>query len=315
VKAGGAPSARRTWRGIGDRRAVALAGLREERIDVEGTRRGFWLARSSPREAPLLVVLHGLGMDGRDMAAFTGLAARGPAAGFATVFPDGWERRWNDGVLVAREGGSDDVAFVAALLARLVDDGVARPGAVFLVGISNGASFAEHLARHAIVPASGVVLVAGTATEPSRELAPAPRSPAALLCFAGTADPVVPYDGGTIGPPGLIGRLADRRRGEPRRLGVAIEHVARDWAAVNGAPGAPAVERLPEVPGGLPVTRMSWRSGAGPPVELYRIEGGGHGWPGGAQYLPARLIGPVAGGPDATAIVLAAARRQSDPPR
>ena len=201
-------------------------------------RRTYWLARSSPEAAPLLVVLHGLGMDGHDMAAFTGLAERGPRAGFATVFPD--------------------------------------------------------------------------ATEPSRELAPAPKSAAALLCFAGTADPLVPYAGGSIGASGLIGRLADRRRGEPRRLGVPIEMVARDWAAVNGAAREPIVERLACAPGELAVTRLSWRAPGSPPVEVYRIDGGGHGWPGGSQYLPRRLVGPIAGGPDATAILLAAARRHSE---
>jgi poly(3-hydroxybutyrate) depolymerase len=42
----------------------------------------------------------------------------------------------------------------------------------------------------------------------------------------------------------------------------------------------------------------------GPPVVLYRIEGGGHGWPGGPQYAPARVIGPVPRDLDATAILL-----------
>ena len=28
-------------------------------------------------------------------------------------------------------------------------------------------------------------------------------------------------------------------------------------------------------------------------VELYRMNGGGHTWPSGIQYLPVRLIGPV----------------------
>jgi hypothetical protein len=30
-------------------------------------------------------------------------------------------------------------------------------------------------------------------------------------------------------------------------------------------------------------------------VVLYRIEGGGHGWPGGPLFLPARVIGPIPG--------------------
>ena len=42
----------------------------------------------------------------------------------------------------------------------------------------------------------------------------------------------------------------------------------------------------------------------GPPVVLYRIEGGGHGWPGGPQYLPARGGGPIPRQLDATQILL-----------
>jgi polyhydroxybutyrate depolymerase len=43
-------------------------------------------------------------------------------------------------------------------------------------------------------------------------------------------------------------------------------------------------------------------------VVLYRIEGGGHGWPGGKQYLPARLIGRIPQHLDATTMVLDFAR-------
>jgi len=40
------------------------------------------------------------------------------------------------------------------------------------------------------------------------------------------------------------------------------------------------------------------------PVVLYRIEGGGHGWPGDPQYLPARVIGRISRRLDATKILL-----------
>jgi poly(3-hydroxybutyrate) depolymerase len=39
-------------------------------------------------------------------------------------------------------------------------------------------------------------------------------------------------------------------------------------------------------------------------VVLYRIDGGGHGWPGGPQFLPARVIGPIPWQLDATGILL-----------
>jgi polyhydroxybutyrate depolymerase len=52
------------------------------------------------------------------------------------------------------------------------------------------------------------------------------------------------------------------------------------------------------------VTRLTWSAPGCPPVVLYRIEGGGHGWPGGPQFLPARAIGPVPRQLDATGILL-----------
>ncbi|HET9082367.1 MAG TPA: hypothetical protein VFO01_17870 [Trebonia sp.] len=68
-------------------------------IDIAGVRRSYWLARAPCPDGqtapPLLMVLHGSGMDGRGMAWFTGLAKRGPAAGITTVFPDGWKGAWH----------------------------------------------------------------------------------------------------------------------------------------------------------------------------------------------------------------------------
>jgi polyhydroxybutyrate depolymerase len=280
--------------------------LEPGRVDVGGVRRTFMLAPAARREAPLLVALHGLGTTGRAMAALTGLATRGPAAGFATVFPDGWNKAWNDGLVQPRPGGVDDSAFLAQLIGRLVSDGVARSGPVFLAGISNGAYFAEHLARHALLPVAGVALVAGSATLTSRQKRPSPAQPGAFLSFVGTADPVVPYDGGLAHrrrrP--LLRHLGNRRRGEPRRPVAAAETVAADWAKANGCQAVPAAKQLPSPRGDLGVTRLSWCGDDSNPVVLYRIEGGGHTWPGGPQYLPASFIGPVARHLDATGILL-----------
>lgn len=45
-------------------------------------------------------------------------------------------------------------------------------------------------------------------------------------------------------------------------------------------------------------------SGAGGGLERGTLEGGGHGWPGGPQYLPARVAGPIPRQLDATGILL-----------
>ena len=285
--------------------------MRYRSIKVGGLDRGYWVAGlPADHRRPMLVVLHGLGINGQVMARWTGLAARGPAAGFVTVFPEGLGEAWDDAGR-GRVDGADDGAFVAALIGELVDEGAADPSQVVLVGLSNGASFAERLGRQGRVRALGLALVAGTAREASRRAATRPSQRAGLLLIVGTADPNLPYGGGRAR--GVTGWIA-RRRMKSRLLqpdgreSVAPEVVAADWAEANGCRSEPLLERLEQPAGELPVVKVTW-AGCDPPVELYRIEGGGHGWPGGPQYAPRPLIGRVSRTFDATAVVLDFATR------
>lgn len=294
-------------------------GLESGSIDVAGVRRTYWLARArrGPHQrphAPLLIVLHGSGMDGRSVARFTGLARRGPAAGITTVFPDGWKGAWHPSRAPDGEPDLDDALFLSQLCAHLEIQGAARSWPVFLAGVSNGAWFAEHVARHALLPVTGLFLVAGTALECSRRLAPAPLLRASVVVMMGTGDRAVPYAGGPLTRRGLSGMLRRRRAARHGELPgenvmAGAETVAADWVTGNGIASRPAVYQLQTPPGALAVTRTSWTSPACRPVMLYRIEGGGHGWPGGPQFLPTRVIGPVTRHLDATGILLDLAER------
>ena len=56
------------------------------------------------------------------------------------------------------------------------------------------------------------------------------------------------------------------------------------------------------------------RAGCAGAVTLLEVQGGGHTWPGGSQYLPSALIGPVSrdfDASDAIAVFFRSARRQS----
>jgi polyhydroxybutyrate depolymerase len=282
-------------------------GLQQGSLDIDGRPRTYSLAPGSQPRAPLIVVLHGGGGTGLGMAALTNLAERAPAAGFAAVFPDGVGGVWNDQrdtPRLARREGIDDVRFLNQLVDHLVTENVAAKGPVFATGISNGAFLAEHLARHALMPLAGVALVAGAATVVSRQAVPSPRQPTLLLAFLGTADPLVPYPGGPIG------RVAQRRGAQrtqgDRGVAAPAEDAMADWASTNRCDPNPTAEQVSTHNGALPVTKLVWSAPGRPSVVLYRIEGGGHTWPGGAQYLPARIIGPVASEPDATGIMLQA---------
>jgi polyhydroxybutyrate depolymerase len=302
-----------------------LGNLERREITIAGVRRVYWLARAMPsragagntgRNAPLLIVLHGSGMTGRGMARFTGLATRGPAAGITVVFPDGWKGVWHAARPPAEEPNLDDVLFLSTLSAHLEAIGVAQAWPVFLAGVSNGALFAEHVARHGLLPVTGLFLVSGTALDFSRRAAPKPLLRTTVTCVMGTADPSIPYQGGPLSRRGISGVILRRRMARHGELpGEAIvagvEATCGDWARGNGITGPPAVADLPPAPGDLTVTRKTWSAPGCRPVTLYRIDDGGHGWPGGPQFLPARVIGPISRNLDATAILLRMADRET----
>lgn len=280
-------------------------GLERHSITVHGVERSYWMLPPPVQAAPLLLVLHGMGLNGPRMAAWTGLAERGTEAGFATVFPDAVNEIWDDAGL-GWSDGIDDTAFIAALVDRLVSDAVGHERVLFLAGLSNGAFFAERLVRHGLIRPTGIVLVAGTAREASRRVVPHPEQGTAVLMFEGTRDRLVPFAGGRgTGPLAWMARRRTRRllldsgrrgsRGRDRRGRLGRR---------QRCSSAPKVEPLSVVAGDLVVNRLSWTMPRCPPVVLYRIAGGGHGWPGGPQYMPAVLVGPIARHLDATGILL-----------
>jgi polyhydroxybutyrate depolymerase len=304
-------------------------------IEVAGLRRSYWLARAPRRPGqpppPLLIALHGADMDGRSMAWSTGLGSRGPAAGITTVFPDAWKGSWHPARPPAREPDLDDARFLAELTGHLEGLGAGRSWPVFLTGISQGARYAEHVARNGLLPVTGLFLVAGTAAESSRRMTPVPQLRASMVLVMGTGDPASPYAGGPIVRRGLSGRLLKRRafmHGElPGGDVVAsAEAVVADWAAANGIAdpiiagsgitltgsiATPSIEELPTMHGDLPVTRKTWARPGCHPATLYRIDGGGHGWPGGAPFVPARVNGQITRQLDATGLLLDMAERET----
>ncbi len=281
-------------------------------IDVAGIRRSYWLARAPRRPGdaapPLLIALHGSGMDGRGMAWYTGLAERGPAAGITTVFPDGWKGAWHPARPRTRSQSWTTRGSSLSSRTTWKRLGAARSWPVFLAGISQGARYAEHVARNGLLPVTGLFLVAGTALESSRRTVPVPQLRASMVLVMGTGDPTSPYGGGQLTRRGLSGRMLKRRAARHgERPGEDIvagaEAVVADWATANGIPGSgvgggriagngitgtgsiarPSIEELPTAPGDLAVTRTVWARPGCHPATLYRIDGGGHGWPGGPQ--------------------------------
>ncbi|MCW5773075.1 MAG: hypothetical protein KIT16_15645, partial [Rhodospirillaceae bacterium] len=118
----------------------------------------------------------------------------------------------------------------------------------------------------------------------------APARPIAVLAINGTADPLVPYQGGQV-------RVFFRNRGAIWSTDRTLAFWARHDRCGSAAPPRVLPDRDPG--DGTRIIETRWM-GCAAPVHLLRIEGGGHTWPGRAQYLPERWVGKVNRDIDAT---------------
>ena len=239
------------------------------------------------RPMPLLIALHGGGGTGEKMVELTvDLNSLADEAGFIVVYPDGVEKRWNDGrdmqTWRTHAEGIDDVGFIAALIEHLSESYAIDPGRIYALGISNGGMMSYRLACE--LPEIFAAVAAVTASM-SEELAAscAPSQSISVLVINGDEDPLVPWEGGTI-------HFGRQEFGEV----ISTADTMAFWAAKNDCSPAPAitweVDADPE-DGTQVRSEVYGQCRAGTGVALYAIEGGGHTWPGGLQYLPERVIG------------------------
>ena len=207
--------------------------------------------------------------------------------GVFVVYPEGVERSWNDGRgsdrIHAQAHGIDDVGYLRALVAHLVREHPIDPERVFATGISNGGLMSLRLLCE---PGSPIRAAAAVTASLGARIADRcePTPPRSLLLVNGTEDPLVPYDGGDI-------TLFGRSRGAVLSTDATLAH----WREAMGCPAEASVdETLPDrdPDDGTRVRQVEWGPcEGGSRVGLVRIDGGGHTWPGGWQYLPELVIG------------------------
>jgi len=251
------------------------------------------------RRAPLVLVFHGGGGHAANMPGFTHFDDLADKELFLVAYPDGVNHHWNDG----RAGSTaDDVAFIRALLDELERSYPIDAHRIFATGISNGGFFSNRLACEMTDRLAAFASVAATLPEP---LAPAckPSRPISVLYIQGVNDPLVPIDGGKIG----------FRRGRSLGTCLSLAESAKFWRANDGISAPPISDDLPDrVNDGTHVRRQIWAGGKNDTeVVVYTIDGGGHAWPGGPQYLPKFIVGTASQNLNATRTIWDFFKRQS----
>ena len=247
---------------------------------------------SEGRPLPVVLAFHGGGGNASGFKAYAGLDALADREGFVVVYPDGSGRlgrrllTWNAGGCCgyAAAQSVDDVGFALAVLRDLARNVAVDPARVYATGHSNGAMMAYRLAIEASDRIAAIAPVAGTMQAASF---PSPR-PMPVLHIHSIDDPRALYAGG-LGPPfpGTQSRVTHR----------AVEPELQKWIAHDRCPAEPrTVEQRTAPHRGAPdhtATLLSWGPCAtGAEVQLWKLTGAGHGWPGGHIRLPETIMGP-----------------------
>jgi polyhydroxybutyrate depolymerase len=244
-------------------------------IPVERTGRYLEVLPSSYSSAapmPLVMDLHGYqeGLEIHRM--MSNMTSTGEAHGFVVVIPEVTNTvpRWDASI------GSPDTLFLAAVLDQVEANHCIDLNRVYVTGLSNGAFMTSVLACQlsdrvaAVAPVAGIRDPEGCAFQ----------RPVPIITFHGTADTYVAYDGG------LGSSVANLPTDDGGTIGTAvvantgptIEEIAAAWAGRNGCAASP-----PAVTAVAPdVDELAFDCPPATETELYRVNGGGHTWPGSA---------------------------------
>lgn len=214
------------------------------------------------------------------------------------VFPDGMNRQWSDGRTqhLKRNKSYDDVGFISKVIDRMIDDYGVDSQRVYVTGISNGGFMSVRLALDLSDKIAAIAPV--TAQLPLALQDKTPKQPISVMIVNGTEDPIVPYQGGHV----RLFRFG-RSRGEILSTADTIEH----FRLQNNCQATPKKISLPDKdPNDSTRVEMEQYTGCADQTEvtLVKMIGGGHTWPGGAQYLKPKLIGRVSKDINAGAMII-----------
>jgi len=282
--------------------AAPQPGWNEASIDINGQQRWYriYVPRQRAEVAPAVVLLHGGTQSMRRMfGKRSGGTREWPALaereGVVLITPNGTDanggnpngdrQNWHDYRENFRAANVDDVAFIRRLVIEQTRTRRLNAQRIYVTGASNGGMMTYRLLIDAPeLFAAGAAFIANLPENADR--LPKPPRPTPLLIVNGTEDPLVKWDGGTVG----------RDRGAT----ISTRQTLEWWLSANAARSE--VERRETLPDRDPEDgcRLELQTHAakpaGAPVWLYTARGAGHAMPSIRHAVPdSRLIRRIVG--------------------
>jgi polyhydroxybutyrate depolymerase len=233
-------------------------------FEFDGQERDFRLRippSSFDGARPLVFNLHGFGSNAFQQEAYAQMNPVADTAGFYVCYPNGISNAWNVGWTFGST--ADDVGFISALIDTLAAQYSIDPERIYACGMSNGGFMSYRLACELNDRIAAIASVTGSMV-PAYISECAPGRPVPVLEIHGTEDATVPYEGQPL-------------------LAISIEELLAFWNANNGCDGDAVTAELPNT-NTTDASTVSFIESAGcaerGDVWHFRINGGGHTWPG-----------------------------------
>lgn len=217
---------------------------------------------SPAQSAPLILNLHGYTSNNIQQQLYSGFGPIADTAGFIMVFPQGTNELltqqpfWNFGIFGETV---DDLGFLEALIDTISAHYNIDQKRIYSTGMSNGASMSIFMACRS----NRFAAVASVCGSMSVQNPCTPSYPIPVMEIFGTSDPIGPYEGNATSQP--------------------IENVVSFWVLKNQCNPTPQITAVPDINTGDGCTAEHYLySGGidGHTVEFYKINNGGHTWPG-----------------------------------
>jgi len=294
-----------TYLGVTPKGDTSKGYTYQDSISIDGMSRTFQChlppGYKTLRNMPLVLVFHGLQLNGSMMMFLSQFNPVADKNGFVVIYGDGIGKAWDDG---HAGRGIDDVGYVCKVIDKIAGTVSIDRKRVYACGISNGGYFSQMLACAIPDRLAAVGVVGSTLMQQAAKGCHSNR-PMPIMFFLGTSDPLIAW--GTSGASTANGELnelvdlvgAGKYGGVESALArygglMPVPEMIEFWTTHNQCDTHAHVTNEPdrEPKDGTRVRREAYGS-AGREVILYRIENGGHTWPGGLPYASSGLAGKI----------------------
>ncbi len=274
---------------------------------------------NAKQKYPVVLVLHTSDEEGDDIARISHFDDVADRYGIIAVYPNAVEHEWNLGVAPKAQSSSpfggrqpggwggmggghrgmgrppqqrgqttqshrtqaNDLEFFDHMLDKVSSEYSVDAARIYATGLSDGGLMDFRLACGMSDRIAAIAPIGAALPKDLSEHC-LPTRPVPLLMVDGTADPLVPYRGGTA-----------TANADQKISVLGAEESAKTWSKLDNCGQKAKKSSVPPVSSGGKETRVDSYDDCqqGAAVELYSVEGGGATWPGSVEYLPESRFG------------------------